>query len=41
MPGLLGGENIDCIKVGDSLYLHPAAMDARVIGLPHRTLGEV
>ena len=35
-----GGENIYCIEVEDALYQHPAIMDAAVIGLPHRTLGE-
>ena len=35
-----GGENIYCIEVEDALYQHPAVMDAAVIGIPHRTLGE-
>ncbi len=35
-----GGENIYCIEVEEVLYRHPAVMDAAVIGLPHRTLGE-
>jgi long-chain acyl-CoA synthetase len=35
-----GGENIYCVEVEDALYGHPAVMDAGVIGLPHRTLGE-
>ena len=35
-----GGENIYCIEVEEALYQHPAVMDAAVIGLPHRTLGE-
>ncbi len=35
-----GGENIYCVEVEDALYEHPAIMDAAVIGLPHRTLGE-
>ena len=35
-----GGENIYCIEVEDALYQHPAIMDAAVIGLPHKTLGE-
>ena len=34
------GENIYCIEVEDALYSHPAVMDAGVIGLPHRVLGE-
>ncbi|HMN73796.1 MAG TPA: class I adenylate-forming enzyme family protein [Rhodoblastus sp.] len=35
-----GGENIYCIEVEEVLYRHPAVVDAAVIGLPHRTLGE-
>ena len=35
-----GGENISSIEVEDALFQHPAVMDAAVIGLPHRTLGE-
>lgn len=35
-----GGENIYCIEVEDALYQHPAIMDAAVVGLAHRTLGE-
>ncbi len=35
-----GGENIYCIEVEDALYSHPAVIDAAVIGLPHRVLGE-
>ncbi|MBI3368009.1 MAG: AMP-binding protein, partial [Burkholderiales bacterium] len=35
-----GGENIYCVEVEDALYAHPAVMDAGVVGLPHRTLGE-
>ena len=35
-----GGENIYCIEVESALYEHPAVMDASVVGLPHRTLGE-
>ncbi|CAN5314425.1 class I adenylate-forming enzyme family protein [soil metagenome] len=35
-----GGENIYCAEVENALYQHPAIMDAGVIGLPHRTLGE-
>ncbi|MGE0830635.1 MAG: class I adenylate-forming enzyme family protein [Hyphomonadaceae bacterium] len=35
-----GGENIYCIEVENALYDHPAVMDAGVIGLPHKTLGE-
>ncbi len=35
-----GGENIYCVEVEDVLYRHPAVIDAALIGLPHRTLGE-
>jgi long-chain acyl-CoA synthetase len=35
-----GGENIYCIEVEDVLQAHAAVMDAAVVGLPHRTLGE-
>jgi acyl-CoA synthetase (AMP-forming)/AMP-acid ligase II len=35
-----GGENIYSGEVENALYDHPAVMDAAVIGIPHRTLGE-
>jgi long-chain acyl-CoA synthetase len=35
-----GGENIYCVEVENALYSHPAVMDATVVGLPHRMLGE-
>ncbi len=35
-----GGENIYCVEVENALYEHPGVMDAALIGLPHRTLGE-
>jgi long-chain acyl-CoA synthetase len=35
-----GGENIYCVEVESVLYEHPAIMDAAVVGLAHRTLGE-
>ena len=35
-----GGENIYCVEVEDALYSHPAVMDAAVIGIPHKMLGE-
>jgi len=36
-----GGENIYCIEVENVLYDHPAVMDAALVGIPHKTLGEV
>ncbi len=35
-----GGENIYCVEVENALYTHPSVMDAAVIGMPHRVLGE-
>ncbi len=35
-----GGENIYCVEVENVLYEHPAVMDAALVGIPHRTLGE-
>jgi long-chain acyl-CoA synthetase len=35
-----GGENVYCVEVENALYSHPAIMDAAVIGIPHRMLGE-
>ena len=35
-----GGENIYCIEVENVLYEHPAVMDAALVGIAHRTLGE-
>jgi long-chain acyl-CoA synthetase len=35
-----GGENIYCVEVENALYEHPAVMDAALVGLPHKTLGE-
>jgi long-chain acyl-CoA synthetase len=35
-----GGENISCIEVENALYTHPAVIDAAVVGVPHRVLGE-
>ena len=35
-----GGENIYCIEVENCLYDHPSVMDAALVGIPHRTLGE-
>ncbi len=35
-----GGENIYCVEVENVLYEHPDVMDAAIIGLPHKTLGE-
>jgi long-chain acyl-CoA synthetase len=35
-----GGENIYCVEVENALYEHPDVMDAAIVGVPHRTLGE-
>ena len=35
-----GGENIYCVEVENVLYEHPDVMDAALIGIPHKTLGE-
>jgi long-chain acyl-CoA synthetase len=35
-----GGENIYCVEVENALFEHPGIVDAAVVGLPHRTLGE-
>jgi long-chain acyl-CoA synthetase len=35
-----GGENIYCVEVENALFAHPAVMDAAVVGVAHRTLGE-
>jgi len=35
-----GGENVYCVEVESALHDHPAVMDAAVVGIPHRVLGE-
>jgi long-chain acyl-CoA synthetase len=35
-----GGENIYCIEVENALHEHPAVVDAAVVAIPHRLLGE-
>ena len=35
-----GGENIYCVEVENVLYDHPAVIDAALVGIPHKTLGE-
>jgi steroid-24-oyl-CoA synthetase len=35
-----GGENIYCVEIEDILYAHPDVMDAAIIGIPHKILGE-
>ncbi|HLJ71640.1 MAG TPA: class I adenylate-forming enzyme family protein [Roseiarcus sp.] len=35
-----GGENIYCVEVENALFEHPAVIDAAVVPIPHRTLGE-
>jgi long-chain acyl-CoA synthetase len=34
------GENIYCVEVESVLYDHPDVVDAAVVGLPHKVLGE-
>jgi long-chain acyl-CoA synthetase len=35
-----GGENVYCVEVEHVLYDHPDVIDAAVVGVPHKTLGE-
>lgn len=35
-----GGENIYCVEIESALVAHPSVLDAAVVGLPHRVLGE-
>jgi long-chain acyl-CoA synthetase len=35
-----GGENVYCVEVEDALYSHEDVMDAAVVGIPHKILGE-
>ncbi len=35
-----GGENIYCVEIEDVLYAHPAVLEAAIVGLPHKVLGE-
>jgi long-chain acyl-CoA synthetase len=35
-----GGENIYSVEVENVLFDHPAVMDAALVGIPHKTLGE-
>lgn len=35
-----GGENVYCVEVESALYSHEDVMDAAVVGIPHRVLGE-
>jgi len=34
------GENVYCVEVENVLFDHPDVIDAAVVGVPHRTLGE-
>ena len=34
------GENVYCVEVENVLFDHPDVLDAAVVGVPHRTLGE-
>ncbi|RMD84909.1 MAG: long-chain fatty acid--CoA ligase [Candidatus Dadabacteria bacterium] len=35
-----GGENVYCVEIESVLYDHPDVLDAAVVGLPHKVLGE-
>ena len=35
-----GGENVYCVEIEDVLVAHPDVLNAAVVGLPHRILGE-
>jgi long-chain acyl-CoA synthetase len=35
-----GGENVYCVEIENVLHSHPAVIEAAVVGIPHRTLGE-
>jgi long-chain acyl-CoA synthetase len=34
------GENVYCVEIENVLFDHPDVVDAAVVGVPHRTLGE-
>ena len=34
------GENVYCVEVENVLYEHPDVLDAALVGVPHRELGE-
>ncbi len=36
-----GGENIYCVEIEDALLAHPDIIDAAVVGIPDRVLGEL
>ncbi len=35
-----GGENVYCVEVEEVLFEHPDVIDAAVVGVPHKVLGE-
>ncbi|HVJ96052.1 MAG TPA: class I adenylate-forming enzyme family protein [Acidimicrobiia bacterium] len=35
-----GGENVYCVEVENVIFDHPDVIDAAVVGVPHKTLGE-
>ena len=35
-----GGENIYCVEIEAALVTHPEILDAAVVGVPHKILGE-
>ena len=34
------GENVYCVEIENVLFDHPDVVDAAVVGVPHKTLGE-
>jgi len=36
-----GGENIYCVEIEDALLAHPDILDAAIVGIPDRVLGEL
>ena len=36
-----GGENIYCVEIEDALLMHPDIIDAAIVGIPDRVLGDL